>query len=101
MMQGLQYLHHDCVPQILHRDIKSNNILLDTDYESHLADFGIAKVVETAVSRDLCSIAGSLGYIAPGRDRATRTAPSLSIAPRQQYLMWLLLLMQSTRSARA
>ncbi|KAG0617465.1 hypothetical protein M758_5G191000 [Ceratodon purpureus] len=69
---GLQYLHHDCVPQILHRDIKSNNILLDMDYEAHLADFGIAKVVETAVARDLSTIAGSLGYIAPEYAFSTR-----------------------------
>lgn len=65
-MQGLQYLHHDCVPQILHRDIKSNNILLDMNYEAHLVDFGIAKVVGKAASRDMSTIAGSLGYIAPG-----------------------------------
>ena len=64
--QGLQYLHHECSPQILHRDIKSNNILVDLEYEAHLADFGIAKMVESATSHELSSIAGSLGYIPPG-----------------------------------
>lgn len=48
------------------------------DYEAHLADFGIAKVVETAVSRDLSTIAGSLGYIAPGK---AHLHPSLNPQP--------------------
>ncbi|KAF8401089.1 hypothetical protein HHK36_014392 [Tetracentron sinense] len=41
--QGLTYLHHDCSPRIIHRDVKSSNILLDKDFEAHLTDFGIAK----------------------------------------------------------
>lgn len=42
--KGVMYLHHDCSPAIIHRDIKSTNILLDEDYEAKIADFGIAKV---------------------------------------------------------
>ncbi|MCO5562805.1 hypothetical protein L7F22_016437 [Adiantum nelumboides] len=61
--QGLCYLHHDCFPQIVHRDIKSNNILLDCNMEARLADFGVAKLVETNESMSM--IAGSYGYIAP------------------------------------
>jgi serine/threonine protein kinase len=64
--QGLQYLHHECSPQILHRDIKANNILVDLEYEAHLADFGIAKMVESATSHELSTVVGSLGYIPPG-----------------------------------
>ncbi|CAL5384269.1 unnamed protein product [Camellia sinensis] len=64
--QGLAYLHHDCVPAILHRDVKCNNILLDSKFEAYLADFGLAKLMNSpnyhhAMSR----IAGSYGYIAP------------------------------------
>ncbi|KAK9107663.1 hypothetical protein Syun_023674 [Stephania yunnanensis] len=39
---ALSYLHHDCNPPIIHWDISSNNILLDSEYEAHAADFGIA-----------------------------------------------------------
>lgn len=64
--QGLSYLHHDCVPAILHRDVKCNNILLDARFEPYLADFGLAKLMTAsdfhlAMSR----VAGSYGYIAP------------------------------------
>uniref|UniRef100_A0A1J3JQG5 non-specific serine/threonine protein kinase n=1 Tax=Noccaea caerulescens TaxID=107243 RepID=A0A1J3JQG5_NOCCA len=64
--KGLGYLHHDCSPLILHRDVKSNNILLDSDFEAHVADFGLAKfLVDGAASECMSSIAGSYGYIAP------------------------------------
>ncbi|XP_047341748.1 LRR receptor-like serine/threonine-protein kinase RGI2 [Impatiens glandulifera] len=64
--QGLEYLHHGCIPPIVHRDIKANNILVGPCFEAFLADFGLAKIME---SRD-CSkasnvVAGSYGYIAP------------------------------------
>nr|XP_043631258.1 receptor protein kinase CLAVATA1-like [Erigeron canadensis] len=65
--KGLCYLHHDCSPLIIHRDVKSNNILLDSDYEAHVADFGLAKFMRDAAGASECmsSIAGSYGYIAP------------------------------------
>ncbi|KAH0990620.1 hypothetical protein GBA52_002103 [Prunus armeniaca] len=64
--KGLCYLHHDCSPLIIHRDVKSNNILLDSDFEAHVADFGLAKFLQDAgASECMSSIAGSYGYIAP------------------------------------
>ncbi|KAB2007456.1 hypothetical protein ES319_D10G031400v1 [Gossypium barbadense] len=65
--EGLSYLHHDCVPPIVHRDVKSNNILLDGDFGARVADFGVAKVVDAAgkVAKSMSVIAGSCGYIAP------------------------------------
>nr|QCS38447.1 THICK TASSEL DWARF1 [Zea mays] len=65
--RGLCYLHHDCAPRIIHRDVKSNNILLDSAFEAHVADFGLAKFLGGggATSECMSAIAGSYGYIAP------------------------------------
>ncbi|KAL7127647.1 hypothetical protein ABFS83_14G266100 [Erythranthe nasuta] len=66
--QGLVYLHHDLMPPIIHRDIKSTNILLDIDYQPKVADFGIAKVLQArGSSKDSSTtvIAGTYGYLAP------------------------------------
>lgn len=64
--EGLSYLHHDCVPAIVHRDVKSNNILLDGEFGAKVADFGVAKIVKVGNGEEQMSvIAGSYGYIAP------------------------------------
>ncbi|TYG39868.1 hypothetical protein ES288_D12G049600v1 [Gossypium darwinii] len=64
--KGLCYLHHDCSPLIIHRDVKSNNILLNSTFEAHVADFGLAKfLIDGAASECMSAIAGSYGYIAP------------------------------------
>ncbi|CAL9000878.1 unnamed protein product [Prunus brigantina] len=62
--KGLCYLHHDCSPLIIHRDVKSHNILLDSNLEAHVADFGLAKYFQGPADC-MSSIAGSFGYIAP------------------------------------
>lgn len=65
--EGLSYLHQDCVPAIVHRDVKSNNILLDAEFGACVADFGVAKVLEATdrAPKSMSVIAGSCGYIAP------------------------------------
>ncbi|RZC86678.1 hypothetical protein C5167_030029 [Papaver somniferum] len=64
--RGLCYLHHDCSPLILHRDVKSNNILLDSNFDARVADFGLAKFLQdSGTSEYMSAIAGSYGYIAP------------------------------------
>lgn len=64
--EGLSYLHHDCKPRIIHRDIKSNNILLDENFEAHVGDFGLAKTIDMPQSKSMSAVAGSYGYITPG-----------------------------------
>ncbi|KAF9609034.1 hypothetical protein IFM89_012474, partial [Coptis chinensis] len=65
--EGLSYLHHDCVPGIVHRDVKSNNILLDSEFGARVADFGVATVLDAVgkLPKSMSVIAGSCGYIAP------------------------------------
>ncbi|EOA39553.1 hypothetical protein CARUB_v10008171mg [Capsella rubella] len=64
VVQGLNYLHNDCSPPIIHRDIKSNNILLDSNLEARIADFGLAKMM-LHKNETVSMVAGSYGYIAP------------------------------------
>ncbi|PIN02344.1 Non-specific serine/threonine protein kinase [Handroanthus impetiginosus] len=62
---ALSYMHHDCTPPILHRDVSTNNILLNSKLEARLSDFGIARVLDPNSSNQT-QIAGTRGYIAPG-----------------------------------
>ncbi|XP_026431298.1 MDIS1-interacting receptor like kinase 2-like [Papaver somniferum] len=61
---ALAYMHHDCIPAIIHRDISSNNILLDAEYEARVSDFGTARILKPD-SSNWTSLAGTYGYVAP------------------------------------
>ncbi|XP_075088868.1 MDIS1-interacting receptor like kinase 2-like [Nicotiana tabacum] len=61
---ALSYMHQDCSPPIVHRDISSNNILLDSEYEARVSDFGIAKLLKPE-SSNCTALAGTYGYVAP------------------------------------
>ncbi|WOH15104.1 hypothetical protein DCAR_0934641 [Daucus carota subsp. sativus] len=63
--KGLAYLHDEFHISIIHRDIKSSNILLDNDFQPKIADFGLARLIRDDQSHLTTRFAGTLGYTAP------------------------------------
>ncbi|KAG2675055.1 hypothetical protein I3760_13G166500 [Carya illinoinensis] len=63
--RGLLYLHEECSCQIIHYDIKPQNILLDEHYNARISDFGLAKLLRIDQSHTHTAIRGTKGYVAP------------------------------------
>uniref|UniRef100_A0A2N9INW1 non-specific serine/threonine protein kinase n=1 Tax=Fagus sylvatica TaxID=28930 RepID=A0A2N9INW1_FAGSY len=63
--RGLVYLHEQCDPKIIHRDVKAANILLDEDFEAVVGDFGLAKLLDHRESHVTTAVRGTVGHIAP------------------------------------
>ncbi|KEH21801.1 NSP-interacting kinase-like protein [Medicago truncatula] len=63
--RGLLYLHEQCDPKIIHRDVKAANILLDNYYEAVVGDFGLAKLLDHQDSHVTTAVRGTVGHIAP------------------------------------
>lgn len=66
LAHALSYLHHDCSPPIVHRDVSLGNVLLESDFEPRLSDFGTARLLSPD-SSNWTTVAGSYGYMAPGK----------------------------------
>ncbi|GLU04245.1 hypothetical protein SLE2022_214040 [Rubroshorea leprosula] len=63
--KGLTYLHEGLEPKVVHRDIKSSNILLDKQWNSKVSDFGLAKLLGSERSYVTTRVMGTFGYVAP------------------------------------
>ncbi|KAL1200205.1 putative LRR receptor-like serine/threonine-protein kinase [Cardamine amara subsp. amara] len=63
--RGLVYLHEQCNPKIIHRDVKAANILLDESFEAIVGDFGLAKLLDQRDTHVTTAVRGTIGHIAP------------------------------------
>ncbi|XP_071703524.1 probable receptor-like protein kinase At2g42960 [Rutidosis leptorrhynchoides] len=63
--KALSYLHEAIEPKVVHRDIKSSNILIDHDFNGKLSDFGLAKLLDSGESHINTRVMGTFGYVAP------------------------------------
>lgn len=81
LASAMHYLHEDAEHCVLHRDIKSANILLDTDFSTKLGDFGVAKLVDPRMRTQMTGVVGTYGYLAPeyvNRGRASKESDMFS-----------------------
>ncbi|XP_042495241.1 systemin receptor SR160-like [Macadamia integrifolia] len=64
--RGLAFLHHNCNPHVIHRDMKSSNVLLDDNLEAKVSDFGMARLVSAMDTHlSVSTLAGTPGYVPP------------------------------------
>ncbi|XP_028247112.1 L-type lectin-domain containing receptor kinase IX.1-like [Glycine soja] len=65
LASALLYLHEEWEQCVVHRDIKPSNIMLDSEFNAKLGDFGLARFVDHAKSAQTTALAGTMGYMAP------------------------------------
>ncbi|KAK9284088.1 hypothetical protein L1049_012348 [Liquidambar formosana] len=76
---GLLYLHEEWQQTVIHRDIKAGNVLLDSELNGRLSDFGLAKLYEHGSNPITTKVVGTLGYLAPELTRTGKPTTSSDV----------------------
>uniref|UniRef100_A0A2N9IFI1 non-specific serine/threonine protein kinase n=1 Tax=Fagus sylvatica TaxID=28930 RepID=A0A2N9IFI1_FAGSY len=76
---GLLYLHEECEQTVVHRDIKAGNVLLDSEFNGRLSDFGLAKLYARGSNPSTTKVVGTLGYLAPELTRTGKPTTSSDV----------------------
>ncbi|GAB4847690.1 protein kinase super [Ancistrocladus abbreviatus] len=98
--RGLAFLHHNCIPHIIHRDMKSSNVLLDENLEARVSDFGMARLMSAMDTHlSVSTLAGTPGYVPPEYYQSFRCSTKGDVYSYGVLLLELLTGKQPTDSA--